>query len=71
MVLAGRAVRRCHPEAAHKNPANMRKDVLVFIVRRKETNDVAGAVADIEIVVFIQDDIFGRIDLAQTDQTNR
>ena len=56
---------------AERASADMGEDLLPAIVGREEADDVAGAVADIDVVVVVEDDVLRPVDLAEPDQLDR
>jgi hypothetical protein len=46
-------------------------DLLSTVIGREEADDVAGAVADIDVVVCVEDHVLGPVDLAKPNQLDR
>ena len=56
---------------AERTAADMGEDLLPGIVRREEAHDVAGAVADIDVVVVVEDDVLRPVDAVEADRLDR
>ena len=56
---------------AERPTADMGEDLLPRVVGREEAHDVAGAVADIDVVVLVEDDVLRPVDAVEPDRLDR
>ena len=49
----------------------MHVDFLVAVVRRKKTDDIAGTVSRIDVVIIVEDHVFRSVDRVKSDCLDR